>query len=196
MVRQKRKLDSSYADLYMVNCNFIDSQGRLTARLRRETERLKEKDSEIAMLKEQLGRKDVGAKLSAETPKYLTSSLTEEQSLALAEQIQDVMENTTEFCNCEFSLGALADLVGSNKKYVSQVINDVFHKSFNDYVTPYRIHLACVRFSDKAQYGNLTMKAIAESVGFKSYTSFVNAFRKITGITPSLYQKMAACNAD
>lgn len=38
------------------------------------------------------------------------------------------------------------------------------------------------------------MKAIAESVGFKSYTAFVNAFKKITGITPSIYQKIALDN--
>lgn len=31
------------------------------------------------------------------------------------------------------------------------------------------------------------MKAVAESVGFKSYSSFVSVFRKVTGITPSLY---------
>ena len=35
------------------------------------------------------------------------------------------------------------------------------------------------------------MKAVAESVGFRSYSSFVSVFRKITGITPSLYQNMA-----
>ena len=191
--RQKRRLDRSYADLYSVNRDFIDTQGRLTERLRGASEALTAKDGEIAALKAELGKAKEPAPEQPETTavKYQSSSLTDDQARALADAIQDVMENTTAFCDCNFSLSALADLVGSNSKYVSQVINDTFHKSFNDYVNPYRIHLACSRFADTAAYGNLTMKAVAEGVGFKSYTSFVNIFRKVTGIAPSLYRKMA-----
>lgn len=42
--------------------------------------------------------------------------------------------------------------------------------------------------SDTAGYGSYTLNAIAESVGFKSYTTFVELFRKIVGITPSMYR--------
>lgn len=193
VLRQKRRINRSYSDLYMLNRNFIDTQEQLTARLRKENETLKEKNDEIDALKKELGKiKNAVQEQMDEPAKYQTSNLTEAQKQDLAEQIQGIMENTTEYCNCEFSLGTLAELVNSNKKYVSQAINDTFHKSFNDYVNPYRIHLACIRFADTENYGNFTMKAIAESVGFKSYTSFVNIFRKITGITPSIYQKMAA----
>ena len=44
---------------------------------------------------------------------------------------------------------------------------------------------------DTAKYGNYTIQAIAESVGYKSHSSFIKVFRKITGIPPSIYQKMA-----
>lgn len=190
--RQKRRIDRSYADLYNVNRNFIDTQEQLTERLRKLRETVADKDSQIEALKlRQDKQSEASSGPASDVVKYQTSSLTCEQSQALADAISNIMENTTEFCDCNFSLGMLASLVGSNSKYVSQVINDVFHKSFNDYVNPYRIHLACMRFADKENYDNLTMKAIAESVGFKSYTSFVNVFRKITGITPSIYQKMA-----
>lgn len=190
--RQKRKLDRSYTDLYKVNRNFVDSQKQLTDRLRESGETLKIKEQRITELEKQLGQ-DSADNAAAQkcSPKYHTSSLTDEQSRAIADAIMNIMENTTEFCDCNFSLGTLAELVGSNSKYVSQVINDTFHKSFNDYINPYRIHLACKRFTDTKNYGNLTMKAIGESVGFKSYTSFVNIFRKVTGISPSLYRKMA-----
>lgn len=101
------------------------------------------------------------------------------------------MENTEEFCNPEFSLDSLAQKVGSNRAYVSQAINEVFGKNFSSFVSPYRIHLACARFKDSDGYGHYTLRAIAESVGFKSYTSFVNTFKKVTGLAPSVYQKMA-----
>lgn len=191
--RQKRRLDRSYAHLYTVNRDFVASQEQLTARLRREREALKEKEREAEAFRAELGRmQGVPAEKAPELPKYQTSNLTEPQRQALAEAIQNVMENTLAFCDCDFSLDTLAELVGSNRNYVSQVINDTFGKSFNNYINPYRIHLACARFADTEHYGNLTMKAVAESVGFKSHTSFVNIFRNITGLTPSLYQKMAA----
>lgn len=193
VLRQRRRLNHSYSDLYKINRDFIVEQKQLTSRLRRDSEILKERDACIAALREQLGKAQAAEpQQAAPQEKYRTSSLTEEQSQALAEAIRNVMENTTEFCNSDFSLASLAELVGTNSKYVSQVINDVFHKSFNDYINPYRIHLACARFADKENYGNFTMKAISESVGFKSYTSFVNIFKKVTGITPSFYFKMAA----
>lgn len=190
--RQKYRLRRSYADLYSVNRNFVDSQERLTARLRSANEALQERDNVISSLKNELGRTATSStELLSETPKYLSSNLGEQQRLELAEKIQNVMENTDVFCNCDFSLDTLAEIVGSNKKYVSQVINDTFGKSFNNYINPYRIHLAQCRFADTEHYGNLTMKAVAESVGFKSYSSFVNVFRKVTGISPSLYRDMA-----
>lgn len=194
--RQKRRIDRSYADLYSVNRNFIDTQEQLTERLRKLREAVADKNSQIESLKSQLGKAvETAPEQIADTVKYQTSSLTTEQSQALADAINNIMENTTEFCDCNFSLDTLAEKVGSNRKYVSQVINDSFNKTFTNYVNPYRIHLACMRIDDTEHYGNMTMKAIAESVGFKSYTSFVNIFRKVTGITPQVYKKMSERNA-
>lgn len=190
--RQKRRLNRSYADLYAVNRDFVDSHARLTERLRKAAETISEKDALIARLDKKAETDDDDASGGqAEPAKYQGSNLDDAQRLALADAIQNVMENTTAFCAPNFTLDELARLVGSNSTYVSQAINDTFNKNFSSYVNPYRIHLACARLEDKAGYGNLTMKAIGESVGFKSYTSFVNTFRKVTGITPALYSKMA-----
>ncbi len=189
---QKRRLHRSYADLYSVNRNFVDTQEQLTARLRSAGETIKARDDELAAVKAELAeRHGAAAGQVKEPPKYQSSGLAGEQAKVLADAIRNVMENSTAYCDCNFSLAMLADLVGSNSKYVSQVINDTFHKTFNDYVNPYRIHTACARFADPEHYGHLTMKAVAESVGFKSYSSFVSVFRKVTGLTPSLYQSMA-----
>ena len=40
-------------------------------------------------------------------------------------------------------------------------------------------------------YGNYTIQAISEDVGYKSSTSFILAFKRIVGMTPSVYQKLA-----
>lgn len=101
------------------------------------------------------------------------------------------VEQTTEYCQTDFSLDKLAKLVGSNSKYVSQVINDSFKKNFNAFVNTYRIQTARERLIDVDHYGNLTIKGIAESVGFKSPTTFINVFKKMVGLSPSVYQNMA-----
>ena len=44
--------------------------------------------------------------------------------------------------------------------------------------------------TDKNHYGNLTIAAIAEKVGYKSPTSFHQAFKKVYGMTPMEYQKL------
>ena len=190
--KQKKRIHKSYINLYKINQDFIQAQEQLTSRLRKCRAEINEKNDMIDNLRQELGNaKGTEESTSEEGIKYQTSKLTDGQMQTIADAIGNVMENTTEFCDCNFSLSKLADLVGSNTSYVSQVINDSFQKTFNDYVTPYRIHMACKRLTDRTNYGNFTMKAIAESVGFKSYTTFVNAFKKITGITPSIYQKIA-----
>ena len=71
------------------------------------------------------------------------------------------------------------------------IINDSFKKNFNAFVNTYRIQTARERLIDVDHYGNLTIKGIAESVGFKSPTTFINVFKKMVGLSPSVYQNMA-----
>lgn len=44
---------------------------------------------------------------------------------------------------------------------------------------------------DKGKYDNNNMQSIVESVGYKSPSNFISAFKKVPGMTPFLYQKMA-----
>lgn len=54
----------------------------------------------------------------------------------------------------------------------------------------YRINLACERLADREGFGQYSMNGIGESVGFRSSATFTTVFKKITGITPSVYQKL------
>lgn len=47
------------------------------------------------------------------------------------------------------------------------------------------------RLMDDDTYGKLTIKAISESVGYKSQANFITVFTRITGIKPSMYQKLS-----
>ncbi len=113
-----------------------------------------------------------------------------EQRKALVEKISLVMENVNMICGEDFSLSQLAKTVKSNTKYVSFVINETYGKSFKTYLNEYRIAEACRRLVDQDNYGNFTIRAIHQELGFKTAASFVAAFRKVIGMTPSEYKKM------
>lgn len=195
--RQKGKIDKSYNDLFVINRDFVKQQEFTRQRMLELNNRLKSSEAELAALCASQEHSD-GAGEAPDTAvattaddaagKNKTLAISEDMRRKLLDAIIDVMENSTEFCSSDFSLARLASLVGSNSKYVSLVINDTFHKTFKNYVNDYRIRLACLRMADTGTYGSYTLNAIAESVGFKSYTTFVELFRKVVGITPSMYK--------
>lgn len=195
--RQKGKIDKSYNDLFVINRDFVKQQEFTRQRMFELSNRLKSSEAELAALRASQEHSD-GAGEAPDTAvattaddadgKNKTLAISEDMRRKLLDAVIDVMENSTEFCSSDFSLARLATLVGSNSKYVSLVINDTFHKTFKNYVNDYRIRLACLRMADTGTYGSYTLNAIAESVGFKSYTTFVELFRKVVGITPSMYK--------
>lgn len=123
--------------------------------------------------------------------KYQNSSLTDEEKNRLNNELLMIFDNMDEVCSENFSVNRLVELTGSTYKNVSQVINELHEKSFKQIVSTHRIREACRRLADKEHYGNLTIEAIAESVGFKSRSSFVQAFKREVGISPSEYQREA-----
>lgn len=115
---------------------------------------------------------------------------------ALAEKITAFMDSSSDFMSPDFTLPRLAELVDSNQKYVSQVINDVFGRSFTDFVNERRVRQAQALLMAPEKCANLTLEAVGEKVGFGSHSTFIRAFRKFTGLTPSIYRKIALQKAN
>jgi len=109
----------------------------------------------------------------------------------LYDRIQKIMENPEWFCRNDFSLPMLAQLVDSNKTYVSQTINACYHENFVTLLGNCRVKEACRRINNYDQYGQFTLESISEGVGFKSRTTFTTAFKRLIGLTPSEYLKIS-----
>ncbi len=99
------------------------------------------------------------------------------------------MDNDESIFLCDFSANQLAAKVGVNYKYISQVINERMQCSFSNLLNKYRIKEACKRIEDKEHYSGFTLEAIGNSVGFKSRSSFIAAFKQVTGLTPFDFQR-------
>ena len=118
-------------------------------------------------------------------------SIPDELRMHILQGIIMVMANEEEICNNEFNIARLATLIGSNTRYVSQIINDEYGMNFRSLLNECRVKVAMKRISDNANYGLYTIKAISESVGYKSQANFIRVFTQYTGIKPSMYQKIS-----
>jgi len=118
--------------------------------------------------------------------KYKKSNLTDDLQDELLNKILTLMEDHTTFCDTDFSVDRLAELVQSNQKYVSQVINNVLKKNFRSFLNGYRIREAQLIFSEP-DVKKYTIESVALRVGFKSRNAFREAFKEITGVSPNFY---------
>lgn len=109
----------------------------------------------------------------------------------ILQKITDVMESNPEIFDPDFSLERLSKIIDEKYRTVSRIINDTGAENSSQFINRYRIDEACRRINDTEHYGQLSLEAIANSVGFRSRSSFGTAFKRITGLTPSEYQKMA-----
>lgn len=173
--RKNKRLRAQNENLY----------AKTLATLRNEEQERKRREAleqELSQIKEIIPQKK---------EKYTYNNLSDDDKKTLASRILRVMETCGEIYSPEFSVERLAELAGSRYKLVSQVINETCQMNFSSFLNEYRIKEACRRMSDREHYGNFTIEAISQGVGFKSRASFINAFKKFTGLTPSQFLKIA-----
>lgn len=80
-----------------------------------------------------------------------------------------------------------ADMLGTNRTYLSQVINEQTNKNFTQYINEYRIYEAVRILSDPQN--TQPLKALSVELGFNSMTTFYKLFQQQTGMTPAQYRK-------
>ena len=120
--------------------------------------------------------------------KYAGSIISERQKNELKRSILIYMENEKPFLNSNFTIEILSKQINSSRTYVSQVINEKLNMHFNSFINEYRIKEARRLLSDPDKR-NLTLETIAREVGFGSKSTFNEAFKKYTGITPSFFYR-------
>ncbi len=126
----------------------------------------------------------------AEKQAATTGGPAEQQKTLLLKRIVAVIDDPAYTSRPDFGLVQLADAVQSNTTYVSQLINENFQKNFKTLLNERRIRLAAEYLANSEKYGNLTIQAIYEEVGYRNSTSFVRAFKRVYGMVPSDYQRL------
>ncbi len=109
-----------------------------------------------------------------------------ETFIAIRKQLSDLMETEKPYLKNNFSIDDLADALETNSKYISKIINDYCGSNFSTYINKRRIEYARTLLLNP-DYDNLTLQAVAEMSGFGNRATFINAFKKYTGVTPSYF---------
>ncbi len=90
------------------------------------------------------------------------------------------------YTNGNLTINDVAALLGTNRTYISNVINNEFGFSFYQFVNKYRIQKASILFIEQP---NLQIQEVASLVGFNSLSSFISSFKLNEGITPKQWKQ-------
>ncbi|MBQ7142799.1 MAG: helix-turn-helix transcriptional regulator [Bacteroidaceae bacterium] len=105
-----------------------------------------------------------------------------------AERLEKLMLTQRLYLNKELTLDDLAMAVGTNRLYVSNYLNQTKRKTFYDYINQLRIEQVSLPLMK--EHPELTLEHIAYESGFNSISTFRRAFVKLTGKTPSNFEKL------
>jgi two-component system, response regulator YesN len=165
------------------------------------SKRLKEKQSSIEIVIVSAHQDFSYAKraIQAEVMDYLVKPVIEQELLAVIEKylevnkhavaksahVQYVIKKIELHFYEKLSLQEIADEIPVSASYLSHLFSEEIGSTFQEYLLTYRIHQAKKLIVSKADW---SMSRIAEAAGFSSQHHFSNIFKKVEGMTPSMYK--------
>jgi len=131
-----------------------------------------------------------GESQAAQAPpaKYTRSGINLEDAQRYKIRMMKAMQDQELYLDCDLTLRQLARHVGISYHQASQVINGQMNQRFFCFVNNYRIQLAKDLMSDP-KTSKMAIVDLAVEVGFKSKSSFYDAFKKMTEMTPTQFKK-------
>ena len=116
-----------------------------------------------------------------------TSMLYESNELYyIANQAVHVMEVRKPYLNPQLRIADLSKAVGTNRNYLSKAINDCFMLNFNQLCNYFRVKEACQLYLSQP---GISRREWMDRSGFKSFSSFSNAFGNFTQRSPVKWQR-------
>lgn len=121
--------------------------------------------------------------------KYEKSGLKANEVEKYKELIYELLVKKQLFLNQELRLQDLAEEMGISNHHLSQLLNQHMNTTFFDLINKYRVGEAKELIKTHQHY---TLLQIAYDSGFNNKTSFVNAFKRFEGTTPSRFMRKSA----
>lgn len=104
---------------------------------------------------------------------------------SLQERVERAFTDQKVFLDKKLTIIKLAEIVGTNRTYLSNLINNELNSSFSDYVNHFRVEYAKKLLVEN----DAPLDVIAEMAGFNSVSSFRRMFCAIENCTPGKFRR-------
>lgn len=125
--------------------------------------------------------------------KYARSTLKAEEAERIADALSGLMDREKIYTDPDLTIEKLAARLDTNRHNLSQVLNERLQLSYFDYINNLRVEEAGKMLGSPLGR-RLKIADIAYDAGFNSLSVFNDAFKKITGRTPSEFRRAAQKN--
>lgn len=119
-------------------------------------------------------------------PTQRTTTVRERTSLY--EDARSVVESDY---GSDLSLDVIARRVASSRRQLQRVYSEIGNTTFREHLTEVRMH----RAAELLAGGGLTVREVANRVGYRQPAQFAKAFRRSQGVAPSGYRLRGAADA-
>ncbi len=103
-------------------------------------------------------------------------------------ELEFLMKEAKLYRDPNLGLDSVAHKLKISSNYLSQLVNKLTGKNFADYINTFRVEDAKLKLRN-TNFINYTIVGIALESGFNSKSTFYSSFKKVTGISPSVYRK-------
>lgn len=107
------------------------------------------------------------------------------------DKMVEAVECSRLWSDSSLTISQLAVRLKISEKSLSKAIHTCSGLNFNSFINRYRIMEASMMLGNGKEYGHISLQGVAETVGFKSRTTFIAAFKQFVGMLPSAYRKIA-----
>lgn len=125
------------------------------------------------------------SKKENEKPKANALKISDEIVLNIMERLSH-FEQSKGFLK-PMTLHKLAKKLKTNPKNLSRIINDQYQKNYSSYINDLRIVYLLKQLEIDKSLKTATVKSLTKKLGFGNTESFAKAFKKHTGVNPSIY---------
>ncbi|NER16582.1 helix-turn-helix domain-containing protein [Spongiivirga citrea] len=131
-------------------------------------------------------RRQHGLSFLSPAIKYQNKVISDAEITTIADTLPRLFTEEKVHLNSDLKLLDVANRLEVKRHTLSQYLNDTVGQSFSNFINGYRVESAIEMLQSNQV---LTIEGIGNECGFKSNTSFYNAFKKHKGMTPAQFKK-------
>jgi AraC-like DNA-binding protein len=113
------------------------------------------------------------------------AGLSVERMQRIAEKLEREMKDNRLYTDHDLSLRRLSDITHTSENHLSETFSQYLNTNFFQFVNGYRVQEAKQLLIDT----ELSVTTIAVNVGYSSRSTFNNAFKRDTGLSPTAFRK-------